>query len=154
MLITGELNRRTWEIRRRAANHWNCKVLSVSWKHCLKLAKYHGTVEKIWQKEVLKQAQETTNKTIVYERSATKQTVKKRRGRPEKNGELIPFIENCISAGNMTRKQLLAATMLRYPEMKKSSLSVTISNCGNTEKTRLTGGKVFVKDENKHLVFA
>ena len=141
MLITTELNTRAWAIRRLAAVKWKCNVKSVLWKYCLKIAKYNGNIKKVWEK--------TTNKV----NNAISQKKKKGVGRPVKV-DFIPFIEDCIRKGNMTRKQIVNATMNRFPGLKKSCLSVTLSNCGNPEKTRLTNNKTFVKNSNKFLVFA
>jgi len=152
MKITNDINSRAWAIRRLFAEKWSCKsVKEIPWKYCFRLAKYKGSVEQIWLHECNNQ---DTKKTVVYVKSATKETKKRRVGRPCKNNEIIPFIESCVTSGNMTRKQVLDAMIRRFPELKKSSLSVTLSNCGNGEKTRLTDGRTFIKDENKKLVFA
>lgn len=38
-MIDSKTNKKAWEIRRKAAKNLGCKVLEISWKHCLKLAK-------------------------------------------------------------------------------------------------------------------
>ena len=152
--FTGNLNSRAWAIRRLYTDKWHCKsVKDIPWKHCLKLAKYKGEPETIFNKQF-----ESNKTTTIYTRPATTNKkrlgVKPKLGRPCSNNEYIPFIESLISKGNMTRKQVLAATLNKFPDLKQGSLTVTLSNGGNVKKTRFSCGKVFTKNENKFLTFS
>lgn len=37
--MLSQLNKKAWAIRKRAAKRLNCKVMQVSWKECLRMAK-------------------------------------------------------------------------------------------------------------------
>lgn len=41
--FSAKLNKTAWEIRRQAAQRFNCKIMSISWKICLKQAKIEFT---------------------------------------------------------------------------------------------------------------
>lgn len=36
MKLTSEIMKKAWNIRKKAAKKWNCKVLEISWSECLK----------------------------------------------------------------------------------------------------------------------
>lgn len=38
-MINSDTNKKAWLIRRKSAKNLGCKIMEVSWKHCLKLAK-------------------------------------------------------------------------------------------------------------------
>lgn len=38
-MINSDINKKAWQIRKAAAKKLCCKVMEVSWKHCLRLAR-------------------------------------------------------------------------------------------------------------------
>ena len=136
--FTGSLNSATWAIRKGAAKHWECKIKEISWAICLSMAK-SGITEFKTPKE---DNQTTHGKPI----SSGK------RSRAANNGEYILYMESCIESGGYTKKLLVKSTHRQFPDLKKSTISATVSN-GSNEKYNRFSSLVIRDSKTKKLHF-